>query len=396
MKRFLLVLLVAVTASAAPSEKWSEAYDRGVAAVNSKNYKLAAESLQKAIDEMPNEGLNVRAKKSLITYIPHFWLGIAKFNLGDSDGALREWRICEEQGVVARTAEYANMKNWIARAEVEKKRAAQNAAAGPKKAAAEAVSKAISAQVDAMSAGGDRTESYTLANQKLKAARAQFESAGTNVNAYKTAEQAAQQAATLFAAATAEGNRQKAARIAAAQKKPAPAPVRPAVQQAQMIPQPPAVKVIETPPPALKPEPAPTPVVSKAEAEKQFAEREAKRKQTEEAKKKSEAIAEAAVAITKVDLRQAWRAYAAGDLVSSEKQLTAILRNQPAAEAYLLRGCARYSKAMMMRREAQSPILMAATDDFRAALDRNRGLRLDRNAFSPKLVKYFEDIRKKR
>src|SRR5687768_9718065 len=108
MKRLLVaLLLLAFSASAAAPEKWWDAYDRGVAAVNAKNYKLAAESLQKAISEMPAEGLNVRTKKSLITYVPHFWLGIAKFNLGDPDGALREWRICEEQGVLARTEYYA-------------------------------------------------------------------------------------------------------------------------------------------------------------------------------------------------------------------------------------------------------------------------------------------------
>jgi hypothetical protein len=39
---------------------------------------------------------------------------------------------------------------------------------------------------------------------------------------------------------------------------------------------------------------------------------------------------------------------------------------------------------------------MKATDDFRAALDRNRGLRLDRTAFSPKLVEYFEKVRRSR
>lgn len=97
----LLFSLVALPLAAA--EKWFEAYDRGVAAVGSKNYKAAAEALQRAVAEMPNEGTGVRAKNSLITYVPHFWLGIAKFNLGDTEGALREWRISEEQVVIART-----------------------------------------------------------------------------------------------------------------------------------------------------------------------------------------------------------------------------------------------------------------------------------------------------
>jgi len=90
MKRIALTLLliVALPAFAAP-EKWWEAYARGVAAVNARNYKAASEALQKSLAEMPNEGTNVRTRKELITYVPHFWLGIAKFNLGDPDGALR-------------------------------------------------------------------------------------------------------------------------------------------------------------------------------------------------------------------------------------------------------------------------------------------------------------------
>jgi len=35
-----------------------------------------------------------------------------------------------------------------------------------------------------------------------------------------------------------------------------------------------------------------------------------------------------------------------------------------------------------------------ATDDFRAALKLNRGLRLDPTAFSPKLIAFFEQIKK--
>jgi hypothetical protein len=42
------------------------------------------------------------------------------------------------------------------------------------------------------------------------------------------------------------------------------------------------------------------------------------------------------------------------------------------------------------------PLLLLATDDFRAALQRNASLRLDRDAFSPKLIAYFEQVRRRR
>ena len=160
MKRIVIALfLIAATPVFAAPEKWWDAYARGVAAVNAKNYKTASDALQKSIAEMPNEGTNVRTRKELITYVPHFWLGIAKFNLGDTDGALREWRISEDQGVVAKTEYYARMRDWIARAQTEKQRDAQDSAAAPKKAADVAISKALEMQLDALSSGGVRAES---------------------------------------------------------------------------------------------------------------------------------------------------------------------------------------------------------------------------------------------
>jgi len=401
MKRIAIILLllcalmtIALPALAAP-EKWWEAYARGVAAVNARNYKVASEALQKSLAEMPNEGTNVRTRKELITYVPHFWLGIAKFNLGDTDGALREFRISEEQGVVARTEYYARMKDWAARAQREKQRDAQDSASGPKKAADVAISKALVTQLDALSAGGDRAESYLAAQRKLVEARAQFQKAGTDVSAYKNAEQTAQQAAVLFNTAAAEGRKLKAARAAAPPpvRNPTPAPVK----VTQAAPQP--AKVIETPPaPLPKTETAP-PILTEAEVTKRIAEQEQRRKKLEEAQKvvvpATVDVTATTLPATRADLRPAYRAFASGDLASSERLLTGILTAQSApAEAYLLRGCARYTRAMLSR--TPDPLLVAATDDFRAALQRNAALRLDRNAFSPKLVAFFEQVRGRR
>jgi hypothetical protein len=384
MKRLALalLLLVATSLSAAAPEKWYDAYNRGVTAVNAKSYKAAADALQKSIAEMPTEGIGVRTRKELITYVPHFWLGIAKFNLDDVEGALREWRISEEQGVVARTEYYAKMKDWVARAQAQRQRNAQDVALGPKKAADVAISKALEMQLNALSSGGDRSESYQAAQRKLVEARGQFQKAGIDVNAYKSAEQTAEQAVTLFSRAADDGKKLKAARAATP-------PVRPPVQQAQVIaPPPPPVKVIETPPPPVKAEP----VISEAEVARRIAEQEAKRRQIEEAKKPEPPVQTATQ--QRPDLRPAYRAFASGDLASSEQLLTGILVVQPAAEAFLLRGCARYTRAMLSR--TPDPLLLAATDDFRAALERNRSLRLDRNAFSPKLVAFFEQVRQRR
>lgn len=436
MKRVLLILAIASSAFAAPPEKWLEAYNRGVAAVNGAKYKAGADALAQAIAERPTEGTGIRSGNQIIAvYTPHFFLGIAKFNLGEVDAALREWKISEEQGAISRTEYYSNLKDWVARAQTEKQRNAQSAASAPKKSADAAISRALALQVDALSAGGDRTESYRNAQRKLQEALGQFHKAGTDIAAYKAAENTATQAINLFTSAADEAKKLKAAQAAR------PAPVK---QQPQPVhvQQKPVVPVVQTPPPA--------PVKSEAEVAAELAvqsfSRDAKGDDAKEAeslrnqlanakndaeflritrtandksaamaKRIAEANAPKPVAAAQIippsnpvtqqpsnpvtpqprnfesDLRSAYRAFASGDLATAEQQLTRVLNEGAGAEAYLLRGCARYTRAMLSR--TPDALLSGAMADFKTALSQNRGLRLDPRAFSPKLVDYFEQVR---
>lgn len=405
MKRAAILLLLACSAFAA-AEKWWDSYNRGVAAVNGKNYQLAATLLQKSIAEQPAESTSIRAGKSIITYVPHFWLGIAKMELGDTDGALREWRICEEQGAVARTAYYSKMKDWVAKAQREKQRAAHSAVSGPRKAAEGAISRAMQIQGDAMSAGGDRTQSYRDAQRKLQDALTQFRKAGNDESVFTSVAQNAEQAAQLFAAAADEGKKVKAA--AAVRPKPVkPAPAKP-------------VEVAVVTPPPVKIEAAP--VVSQAKVAAEVAVQEFRRKvpraegeklrrrldaakndadydevrlavekRLAELEKPAEVVAPAAKP-AKADVAPAYRAYAQGDLAGAERLLTTMIAGTPAAEAYLLRGCVRYTRAMLSRNA--ETLHASANEDFKAALRRNRSLRLDPRTFSPKLVARFEQVRR--
>ncbi|HEY0142846.1 MAG TPA: hypothetical protein VGF48_18240 [Thermoanaerobaculia bacterium] len=455
MKRLVVILLVATVAYAAP-EKWFDAYARGLKAVNAKNYSAAAEALQKAISETPNEGIGVRAGNSLITYVPHFWLGIAKFNLGDVDGALREWSISEQQGVISRTEYYAGMKDWIARAQTEKVRNAEGAAKKPKSQADAAIRRALATQVEALSAGGDRTDTYRSADRKLKEALAQFSKAGTSIDAYRNAEETAGQAWTLFSKAAEEAKALKLARANA------PKPQRPVVQQA-VIPSKPietAVPLESKPAPVVVQQAPPPPVAAEADVESEasvsarvnfqkyraaltkaardhrgsseiLAFLKAQEKESERIRQRLErakgrdgdlqqigkeaaerertlferitelrAAAAATAALSqpvdepgdaRAGLQTAYRAFAAGDLDTSEQLLTKIVTEAPSPEAYLLRGCARYTRAMLSR--APDTLLAGATSDFRHALQRNPRLRLDQRAFSPKLISFFEQVR---
>jgi len=413
--------------------------------VNASNYKLGASELQKAIAAMPNEGTSVKTRAAFITYVPHFWLGIAKYNLGDVDGAMREWRTSEEQGAITKTEYYATLKNWVSRAQAEKKRLAQGAASGAKKSASDAISAAVLGQTDALSANAERTENYRAAVRLLQDANSQYNRGGTDIDAYNDAAQKASRATSLFSAAADEARKQKAARppTPKPQPKPAQQPPNEFVVPFNEEPKPkPQQPVVLTPPPPKeepKPEPPPAPVITKAQQDASTAvqqyrrnlanasrdpklkayvrsvtgdvEKLRKRLDTAKGDADFQAISQIAntlgialatqitnanqpapsAVLPAPDLSAAYRAFATGNLDSSEELLTKILTAGPSAEALLLRGCARYTRAMLSR--TPGTLLGAATADFKLALQQNRALRLDSRAFSPKLIAYFEDVR---
>jgi hypothetical protein len=126
MKRVAFVLLVVLLLGAAlpalGASKWYEAYNFGVNQVRTSNFQAGAQALQRAIDEMPQENAAQAVPGQIFTYTPHFWLGIAKLNLGDPDGALHEWKISEDQGAIQNTPYYAQLRDLIGRANSQKQR----------------------------------------------------------------------------------------------------------------------------------------------------------------------------------------------------------------------------------------------------------------------------------
>ncbi len=360
MRKLAIVAALLVALPLAAAEKWWDFYKRGVAAVQAGNSQAGIDALQKAISESPSEAASVRPKNETFVYVPHYWLGVAKFQLGDPDGAVREFRASEEQGAVQKTAFYAQLRDWVGKAQSQKQHATDSAAADVKREANAAVGKAVSAQMDAVAAGADRSDAYRAAQRKLQ--EAMDAANGSDARAFRHASEAALQARDLFAGAAEEAKKLKASRPVMVARQPPPQP------QPQ-----PKVAIVDPPKEEPKPvAPAPAPVVIKAELP-----------------------APAAAAPRDNDLRDqlqaAYRAFAAGDLTSSEQLLSGMLTSSSTGEAYLLRGCVRYTRSMLGRQ----PDMRGAVSDFRAALKANRGLRLDRRAFSPKLVSFFEDVKKK-
>jgi len=396
----ILLLLVALAANA--SEKWSDSYHRGVKAVQAKDYATAVDQLQRSIAEMPNEAANAHAREQAFVYVPHFWLGIAKFETHDYDGALREWKTSEDQSVVQGTDYYSRMREFMAQAQRAKSEMAHNAVAEPRKNADAAMNRAMSAQMEAVGAGGDRVDSYRSGKRKLEQALADFNRAGNDAQAYQRAADGANQARELFVAAADEAKRVKAARPPSiAQTKPAvPAP-QPVVQQPQPVappkatpapqpvPQPAQVQVATQTPPKAAPQPeveSEASVAARVAAQQQHAKEVLKGvTPPPPAPAKATVVAEAPRPNA---IEPAYRAFARGELTRSEELLTSLLSQKPTAEAFLLRGCTRYTRAMLSRTPAS--LLADASHDFREAVKLNRSVRLDRAAFSPKLVTYFE------
>lgn len=363
MKPLLVIAAIAVAAM--------NAYQHGVKAVQAKDYATAISELQHAIATAPSEGPN---------YVPHFWLGIARYETHDYDAALREWKVSEEQGVVQGTEYYARMREFEAQARRAKAEAAHNAVAEPRKSADAAMSRAMSAQMEAVGAGGDRFESYRSGKRKLEQALADFNRAGNDGQAYQRAGEGANQARELFVSAADEAKRVKAAAAA----KPKPAVPQPQITLAPSK----TINVPKLEPAAPPPVPAPVPVPVESEASVEVRIRQ-QEQHARELLAKSKPVTVTAPRVNPIE--PAYRAFARGDFIASEQLLNAMLAQKPTAEAYLLRGCTRYTRAMLSR--APAPLLANATADFREARKLNRSARLDNTAFSPKLVAFFEQSR---
>ena len=197
--RCAMLLIALALPSVATADAWDEAYKRGVDACIHQDWRLALGELERAIADAPNEFIAEEPKNGLTVYVPHYWLGGAKYYIGDHAGALREFRISEQQGVTLKNSEYApGLRNWIARVKAEI-----------------AFAQTAEARKHALRAGGDRLEAYRKGQRVLQEAMDTYNKAGTATAPFLRAYDLAVEARTLFVAAKDEVT------------KPAPMPVQP-------------------------------------------------------------------------------------------------------------------------------------------------------------------------
>ena len=100
-----VVLLLCLVSSPAAAAGYEEPFRDGMAALDQKKWGVAAASFRQAIASNPNEGgRQIRVYGTwLLDYLPHYYLGVALFQLGDADGAAHAWGESRRQGAIRRT-----------------------------------------------------------------------------------------------------------------------------------------------------------------------------------------------------------------------------------------------------------------------------------------------------
>ncbi|HUO83849.1 MAG TPA: hypothetical protein VM534_01940, partial [Thermoanaerobaculia bacterium] len=362
------------------------------------------------------------------------------YHAGDPAGALAAWKISQSQGIIQKTAYYSEMRQWVAKAEAAVSKTGGSISEA-KKSCEGALNAALASQMEAMSAGADRQSGFAAGQRRLQEAWQQFNQA-SDAGGFDKARRTADDARTLFLQAKEEEKSRKViARVPAGDSSQSSSPSsQPPPRQETSAARVPAVQgeldfVVEFEDPKPKAQkaetspplpPARTPVAERpstplpsASGPKQSpaapAATEAKRLPAaqppavepkrlpatlplDSGAKPGEPATQPLpstmidVSAGRGDLGIAFRAFAHGDLDRTEA-ITSHLVAAPglAAEAHLLRACAIFTRS---RLENRDELLDLAGSDFRAALRLNPRLTLDRRYFSPKLIAFFEELRK--
>jgi hypothetical protein len=438
--RFALFILILAAAPLFAADKWWDFYKRGTAAAQTNEWASVSQNMQRAIAEKPSEELSARARNEILLYVPHFWLGVAKANSGDPDGALAEFRTSESMGVVQRTQYWSDLRKWRSHAEGQKAKKASEQSSDSRMEADLALQKALRGHMQAITAGAGRLETFKAAQRKMSDAREQYKVAGNDRKGYQQAAATANGAYDLFVAAAEEAKKKAAGGKGKSSKPPV---VQPPVQVATTTTQDDelvdivVVQAVESKIVAgaridvqqLRRRLTSTRGTS---AELRAFLREAQKQATgwdEElrAKPSDGEADEIAIEVARLDrelttrlaaveahpvssgtetavvakslpgekLQMAYVAFANGNVARSEQLLEAyVTENRKDSEGYLLRGCVRYTRAMLSRQPES--LLPSAEADFRKALELNRRIGLDAKQFSPKLVAFFNEVRKQR
>ena len=178
-----LVLLASIAAAEAPAQGQSQrAYRDGVKAAEKGDWQSVKELMTVAIADRAEERKR---------YTPHYYLGLALFELGDCDGALGSWQTSQQQGALGKE-ELAKVRSGLG---VCAARQSEQAAAAARLGAQEALDRAgrsAAALRSAVDSGIDQewragspsgSSRQAAAEARLESAKAAVEQAGANGDA---------------------------------------------------------------------------------------------------------------------------------------------------------------------------------------------------------------------
>ena len=94
-----------LSARPAPAQ-YLNAYKAGLDAIEAKDWERADRSMSEALAQRGEEKAKLPVKLFLRPYLPHFYLGYARFERGDCAGALAAWAESERQGVATRLPDF--------------------------------------------------------------------------------------------------------------------------------------------------------------------------------------------------------------------------------------------------------------------------------------------------
>jgi hypothetical protein len=381
MRRIVAMALLVVIASSvavASNDRLLDHYTKALAAHSKGQWREAAYELEQAIAIQREEQLSLPQRRGSVVYIPHFWMGMARLELGQPAEALRSFELSLRQGVIQRTTEFAELRRAMGRAEAEMSSAAE-ALQQAMRAADAAHGKVLTAQMEAVVAGASRRTAFRTAELKMKEAAALR--ARNDLNSLRDATRLNSEAVTLFE--TAREEELKANAAVRAQQTTRPVEQRPVSLASPESAGPlPATDRSATPPAAEPPQIT--------------AQRQAGSVQPDHSRPsgRSETVLRPPVPgpagqqrSSRIDPRieEAYLSYARGRFEDAEALLSDAIAQTNSAEARLVRACVRYTRALLADDER---LFEAADADLRAAFGAEPALRLNPAAFPPKVLRF--------
>ena len=105
----LLSGLIALGGVLPAAADFLDSYKAGREAIERQQWEAAARLMHEAIAGQPDEKPRLLGKRYFHAYVPHYYLGVALFGLGDCPGALSSWAESERQGLITKRKEYDHL-----------------------------------------------------------------------------------------------------------------------------------------------------------------------------------------------------------------------------------------------------------------------------------------------